>query len=71
MISKEVFRDKIANIIKKIIATDPFFKHFEDFIKAVFIDHGRRFIVFDHSKAKLGGSNIPIKYTSIKFTLKN
>ena len=51
MISEKVFRDKIASVIKKLIDTDPFFKYFEDYIKAVFIDHGDKFIVFTHKAA--------------------
>lgn len=54
MISEKVFRDKIISVVKKLIDTDPFFKHFEDYIKAVFIDHGDKFIVFTHSAAKAG-----------------
>ena len=54
MISEQVFRDKITNVIKKIVDNDPFFEHFKDYINAVFVDHGDKFIVFSHSKAKAG-----------------
>lgn len=64
MISEQVFRDKITNIIKKIADNDPFFEHFKDYINAVFVDHGDKFIVFSHSKAKVdmaGGFQYPNK----------
>lgn len=64
MISEQVFRNKITNTIKKIVDNDPFFEHFKDYINAVFVDHGDKFIVFSHSKAKAdiaGGFQYPNK----------
>lgn len=64
MTSEESLRDKIITVIKKIVDTDPFFKHFEDYIKAVFIDHGDKFIVFNHPRAEVnmvGGFQYPNK----------
>ena len=51
MNTKENFRNEIINAIKNVINTDQFSNHFKDFIEAVFVDHGDKFIVFTHSKA--------------------